>query len=104
MSDEDIDTLVAWVDAGSPFGNQEDLPGPKQYPVVGEWRLAEELGQPDHVIQSTKWDVPGTGQDMWWEPEVDTGITESRCLRRPLTALLTMQTLTSWLRTKRVSG
>jgi len=81
MSDEDIDTLVAWVDAGSPFGNQEDLPGPKQYPVVGEWRLAEELGQPDHVIQSTKWDVPGKGQDMWWEPEVDTGITESRCIK-----------------------
>lgn len=81
LSDEDINTLVAWVDAGSPLGNPEDLPAAKQFPAVGEWRLAADLGPPDHVIQSSKWDVPGSGQDMWWEPEVPTGITESRCIK-----------------------
>jgi len=49
--------------------------------LKNDWRLAAELGPPDHIIQSTKWDVPAKGQDLWWEPEVDTGITESRCIK-----------------------
>ncbi|PCJ27474.1 MAG: hypothetical protein COA96_02960 [SAR86 cluster bacterium] len=81
MSQEDIDTLVAWVDAGSPMGNPEHLPAAKQFPAVGEWRLEPELGPPDHIIKSTKWDVPGSGQDMWWEPDVPTGIAENRCIK-----------------------
>jgi hypothetical protein len=81
MNQEDIDTIVAWVDAGAPMGNPEELPPPKEYPQVGEWRLGEELGPPDHIVKSTPWDVPATGQDMWWEPEVDSGLTESRCIK-----------------------
>jgi len=81
LSQEDIDTVVAWVNAGSPLGNPEDLPQPKQFPAVDEWRLAAELGQPDHTIKSEAWDVPGEGQDLWWEPIVDSGITESRCIK-----------------------
>lgn len=81
LSDADIKTIVDWVDAGSPMGNPEDLPQPRQYPEIGEWRLAAELGPPDQLIKSTPWDVPGRGQDMWWEPEVDSGITESRCIK-----------------------
>lgn len=81
MDQADIDTIVAWVDAGAPMGNPEELPTPKEYPQVGQWRLEAELGLPDHTIQSTAWDVPAAGQDMWWEPEVPTGITESRCIK-----------------------
>jgi hypothetical protein len=81
LDQADIDTILAWVDNGAPYGNPEDLPAPKKYPDVGEWRLAGELGPPDHIIYSTKWDVPAKGQDLWWEPEVDTGITESRCIK-----------------------
>jgi len=81
MSDEDVNTVVAWVNAGSPMGSPEDLPPAKEYPVIGEWRLGQELGPPDHIIQSSKWDVPADGQDLWWRPEVDTGITESRCIK-----------------------
>ena len=81
MEQKDIDTVVAWVEAGAPFGNPEDLPQPKQFPPVGEWRLAGELGPPDHMIKSTPWNVPANGQDLWWEPEVDSGITEARCIK-----------------------
>jgi len=81
MSQEEIDTIVAWVEAGAPLGNPEDLPPPREFPPVGEWRLAAELGPPDHVIKSTAWDVPAAGQDLWWEPEVPSGITESRCIK-----------------------
>lgn len=81
MDQEDIDTIVAWVAAGAPLGNPEDLPPAKEFPVIGEWRLAADLGQPDHTIQSSPWDVPANGQDLWWEPEVDAGLTESRCIK-----------------------
>jgi mono/diheme cytochrome c family protein len=81
MSQEEIDTIVAWVDAGAPLGNPEDLPPPAEFPEIGEWRLAGELGQPDHIIKSSPWDVPANGQDLWWEPEVDAGLTESRCIK-----------------------
>ncbi|RZW14170.1 MAG: cytochrome c, partial [Desulfobulbaceae bacterium] len=81
MTQEDIDTIVAWVDAGSPLGNPEDLPPPKQFPDMDDWRFADELGQPDHTIKSAAWDVPAAGQDLWWKPVVDSGITESRCIK-----------------------
>lgn len=81
MSQEDIDTIVAWVDAGSPLGNPEMMPPPQDFPAVGEWRLADELGPPDHIIKSSPWDVPANGQDLWWEPEVDAGLAESRCIK-----------------------
>lgn len=81
LAQEDIDTIVAWVDAGAPLGNVENLPPPKQFPQIGEWRLAAELGPPDHIIKSSPWDVPANGQDLWWEPEVDAGLTESRCIK-----------------------
>ena len=81
MSDEDINTIVAWVDAGSPMGNPEELPPAKEFPQVGEWRLGADLGPPDHVIQASKWDVPANGQDLWWEPEVASNLTESRCIK-----------------------
>ncbi|MDP6537428.1 MAG: cytochrome c [Gammaproteobacteria bacterium] len=81
MSDEDINTVVAWVDAGSPEGDSSNLPEPKQYPVIGEWRLQAELGLPDHVIKSAPWDVPANGQDLWWNPQVPTGIEEDRCIK-----------------------
>lgn len=81
MPQEDIDKIVAWVNAGSPLGNSEDIPNAPKYPPVGEWRLAAELGPPDHIIKSDAWDVPAQGQDLWWEPIVDSGITESRCIK-----------------------
>ncbi|GAB5500382.1 MAG: hypothetical protein PsegKO_26930 [Pseudohongiellaceae bacterium] len=81
MSQEDIETIVEWVNAGSPFGNPENLPPAKEFPQKGEWRMASELGAPDHIIKSAAWDVPAEGQDLWWEPEVDSGITESRCIK-----------------------
>ena len=81
LSEEDIATVVAWVDGGAPEGDPADLPAPVEYPPLGEWRLAAELGPPDHVIPSAAWDVPATGQDLWWEPDVPSGITEERCIK-----------------------
>ena len=81
LSQEEIQTVVDWVDAGAPLGDPADLPEPRKYPEIGEWRMAAEFGPPDHVIKSAPWDVPANGQDLWWNPEVDTGITENRCIK-----------------------
>ena len=81
LSQADIQTIADWVDAGSPEGDPADLPAPITYPDVGEWRFASKYGQPDHVIKSTPWTVPANGQDLWWEPDVPTGITEERCIK-----------------------
>ena len=81
MSEEDINTILAWVDAGAPEGDPADLPEPVEFPKIGEWRFGPKYGPPDHVIKSTPWDVPANGQDLWWEPVVETGITEERCIK-----------------------
>jgi hypothetical protein len=81
LSDDDIHTIVSWVDQGAPEGNPADLPAPISYPDLAEWRLAADFGQPDVVIKSSPWDIPAEGQDYWWRPDVPTGITEDRCIK-----------------------
>ncbi len=70
LSDEQIATIAAWVDAGAPEGDPADLPPAIEIPSGGAWQLAEELGPPDLVIKSTPYDVIANGQDQWWEPRV----------------------------------
>ena len=81
LSDEDIDMIVAWVDSGMAEGDPDDMPAPVEWPEPGEWRLADRFGAPDVVVRSEPYSVPAIGQDRWWQPVVDTGITEERCIR-----------------------
>jgi mono/diheme cytochrome c family protein len=81
LSAEEIATISQWVDQGAPLGNPADMPPPKVFPDAAEWRLADELGQPDLVIASTPYDVPALGQDSWWQPDIPTGLTKDRCIR-----------------------
>ncbi len=81
MSDDDIATISAWVEAGMPEGNAADAPPPMTWPDPAEYRLANEFGPPDLIIRSTPYDVPAEGQDRWWQPIVETGLTEDRCIR-----------------------
>ena len=46
MSDQEISTIAKWVDAGSPKGNDADLPAPPSYP--GGWKFNRE---PDVVVK-----------------------------------------------------
>ncbi len=45
MPQEEIDTLIAWIDAGAPFGDKQDLPKPKKY--AEGWMI----DQPDIVFE-----------------------------------------------------
>jgi mono/diheme cytochrome c family protein len=81
LSERDIETIVRWVEGGMPMGDPADLPPPVEWPDAAEWRLAAEFGQPDVVIPTTPFTVPARGSDLWWQPVVESGITEDRCIR-----------------------
>src|SRR5437667_9577684 len=45
LQDNEISTIVAWVDAGAPLGNPRDMPPPASFPDITAWQL----GTPDLV-------------------------------------------------------
>ena len=84
LSEQDVNTVAAWVDSGSPLGD------PSAVPVlaiadVDEWSLLAEYGEPDLIAQSTPIDVPRDGLDMWHKPIVELQgmdkIGSERCIR-----------------------
>jgi len=79
LTDDEIATIAAWVDGGAPQGNPEDLPPAIDWPADDIWRLAEQYGrEPDLIIRSTPWTQSAQGQDQWWTPIIETGLTEDR--------------------------
>ncbi len=81
LSQEQIDTIVKWVDGGAPLGDRADLPPPVQWPDPTAWVLAEQFGQPELIVPSEPFTVPADGQDKWWQSTVDTGLTEERWVK-----------------------
>lgn len=81
LEQEDIETIVAWVDAGSPEGDPADMPVAVEWPDRQMWQMEHILGPPDHVIKSKPFTVPAEGGDTWWRPRVPTGLGENRWVR-----------------------
>ena len=81
LSDEDINTVVAWVDQGSPLGDLADMPAPPELYDAEGWSLSPTLGPPDIVVPSEPIDVPAAGNDMWHRPFAPVGLTEGRCIK-----------------------
>lgn len=81
LSEEQIQTIAAWVDQGAAEGNPADLPPPVEWPDPAEFRLSDRFGAPDVIVRSTPYTVPAQGQDRWWQPVVESGIASNRCIR-----------------------
>jgi len=84
LSQEDINTVVAWVDQGSPMGDPNDMPSPANLRATDEWSLAAEFGPPDLLAPSIPIDVPAAGLDVWHRPIVKIdGLpdNEERCIK-----------------------
>ena len=81
LSDEQIDTIVGWVDAGAPLGDPKDMPPPRLWPKEETWAYAAELGPPDLIVKTPLYSMPARAQDAWYRPVVDTGVTEPRWVR-----------------------
>ena len=81
LSDEDINTIVEWVDQGAPMGDPADMPAMVDLPDTDEWSLAPTLGPPDVVVPSSPIDVPASGLDLWHRPFAPIGIGSDRCIK-----------------------
>jgi hypothetical protein len=81
LTDEQISTIVRWVDAGAPLGEAKDLPPAPTFPDPNRWHLADDFGAPDIVIRSKPFTVAAKGQDKWFRPYAETGVTEPRWVR-----------------------
>ena len=82
LSDEEIESIARWVDAGAPEGDPARLPPPLEFPSGDAWRAEAEFGRPpDVVVRSTPFTVPAFGQDQWWEATIPfAGLDEERWL------------------------
>ena len=82
LTNEEIDTIVHWIDNGAPRGNPEDMPPPVVFADDDVWNYADFFGgPPDLVVYSTPYTMPALAQDHWWRPEVPIGLTEDRWIR-----------------------
>ena len=81
LSDDQIATIVQWVDAGSPQGDPKDMPPPKQWPKDTEWQAGKEFGEPDIIVKADPYTMPAHHQDVWWRPEAKIPLTEPRWVR-----------------------
>ena len=81
LTHEQIETIVRWVDDGAPFGDEHDLPPPREFPDPNRWQLADEFGEPDLIIKSEPYTLPAVTEDRWFRPVVETGLTEPRWVR-----------------------
>jgi hypothetical protein len=78
LTDQEIATIVQWVDAGAPEGNRSDMPPPRQFPDGQAWQI----GNPDLIVTLPK-DVvvKAKGPDWWPDILVDPGLTEDRYIQ-----------------------
>jgi hypothetical protein len=82
LSEDQIATIVRWVDTGAPKGDANDMPPRKEWPDESVWNFAKVFGgPPDLIIKSTAWTQKAHGNDAWWKPVVETGLTEPRWVR-----------------------
>ena len=79
LTDDEIATLVRWVDGGMPKGDAKDMPPPKQFANDDVWGFTERFGRPpDLIIKSPAYTMGARGLDQWYKPVVETGLTEAR--------------------------
>jgi hypothetical protein len=81
LTDAQIETIVKWIDEGMEEGDPRAMPAAMKWADGSAWQLTSTFGEPDLVIKSQPFNVPSSGQDKWWRPTVETGVTEPRWVR-----------------------
>jgi hypothetical protein len=81
LTDDQLATIVAWVDQGAPEGNPADF-APKPVSTGLYWQGERDgYGPPDLVITAPMQTMPAVHQDEWWRPVSEIPITEPRWVR-----------------------
>ncbi len=82
LTDEQRQTIIAWVDQGAPEGDSSLAPEPLEFNDALVWRLEEQMGSaPDLVVESEPFDLAAVTQDKWFRPSTPTGLTEERWVK-----------------------
>ena len=81
LNDDQIATIVQWVDAGAPAGDVKDAPVAKVFDDSNGWKLKDQMGEPDFVVSTAPYTVPKVGMDQWHKPYSDIPVTEERWVR-----------------------
>lgn len=81
LEQDEIDTVVAWVNAGAPLGDPDVVVTAPNFPDPDAWTFAAEFGEPSLIVPSISMDIPANGNDMWSNHYVDPGITSDRCIK-----------------------
>jgi hypothetical protein len=77
LTDEEVATISAWVDQGSPKGNMADMPAPRSFDADDIWHI-----KPDLIVEMPVTHVvPATGSDEFIDFVADSGLTEDRYVR-----------------------
>jgi hypothetical protein len=78
LSDADINTIVRWVDGGTPQGDPKDMPPPLTFRPETDWFI----GKPDLTVTFDKeMTMYAKGPDWWINKYADTGLTEDRWVK-----------------------
>jgi hypothetical protein len=78
LSDKEIATLAAWVDAGAPRGNPADMPPARQFEDADRWHI----GKPDLIVAMPKaFVVKPEAADWWGIFTADSGLKEDRYIK-----------------------
>ena len=82
LSDEQIATIVAWVDQGAVQGDPKDLPPPKPLVTDNEWKAVRDgFGPPDLIVKSPEYTMPAEHQDVWFRPASPLPVTEPKWVK-----------------------
>ena len=83
LSDQEIATVAAWVDSGSPQGDMNYLPPAPQFEDDVAWTLEDDMGRPPDLIIPIPepFTVPADGPNWWMTFYSDTGLTEDRWIK-----------------------
>ena len=77
LTEQEMEAIASWVDAGSPEGNPRDLPLPPDFP--DGWRI----GTPDAVLQIAEpFHVPAEGAVAYQHFVIPTNFTEDKWIER----------------------
>ena len=78
LTDDEINTIVKWVDAGAPQGRAADMPPARQFAASETWQI----GEPDVIVTLPK-DivVKAKAPDQWPDILVDPRLTEDRYIK-----------------------
>jgi hypothetical protein len=77
LTDEQIATVVKWVDQGAPEGNPSDMPAPPTFTAENQWFI----GEPDLTITTGDFKMYPKGPDWWIDQFAELTLTEDRWIK-----------------------